>query len=124
MILGIGVDIVQKTRIKEQLIKYELQLAENVLCESELNEYANVTDKIRYLSNHFAAKEAAAKALGTGMSNGVQFKDICVNHDSMGCPSLNFSGEAKRVLDEKNILHVHLSISDERDYSVAMVVFS
>ncbi len=122
MIAGVGVDIVKKERIEKLLSKYGNQLIEKILSETEIAEYLNVLNKVRYLSNHFAAKEATAKALGTGFSDGIQFKDICVVYDARGYPLLTFSGETRKIVEERKILQSEISISDDKEYSVAMVV--
>lgn len=122
MISGIGIDIVNKSRIQSMLSKYGDDLSDKILCPSELTEYLSVSDKVKYLSNIYAAKEAVAKALGTGLSAGVQFKGICVNNSENGKPSLSFSGETQKLIDVKNITQTSISISDEKDYSIAMVM--
>lgn len=124
MIFGIGVDIVQKSRIQDQLEKYGSEFAERLLGQQEMTEYIQTADKIRYMSNHIATKEAVAKALGTGLTDGIRFRDICVSHESSGKPFLIFFGNASKYIEANAITSTYLSISDEKDYSIAMVVLS
>ena len=124
MIFGIGVDIVQKSRIRNQLEKYGSEFAERLLCQQEMTEYLQTIDKTRYLSNHIATKEAVSKALGTGLTDGIRYQDICVSHEDTGKPFLTFSGDVGKYIDANAITSPHLSISDEKDYSIAMVVLS
>ena len=70
----------------------------------------------------FAAKEAFSKALGTGMRQGVYWRDIEVFHYPSGKPGLNLYGNALKLTEQANISGIHLSLSDEGDYANALVV--
>jgi len=74
------------------------------------------------LAKRFAAKEAFAKALGTGMRHPATFENIQVAHDDMGKPVLKFGAELNALLQQRNIRYTHLSISDEKAFATAMVV--
>ena len=124
MIFGIGVDIVQKSRIQNQLEKHGSEFAERLLCQQEMSEYIQTADKTRYMSNHIATKEAVAKALGTGLTDGIRFQDICISHESSGKPFLTFCGEASKYIEANAITSTYLSISDEKDYSLALVILA
>lgn len=110
MIRGIGVDIVQCSRMEGR----ERRFYERFLSEEELE--ADITAE--YAASRFAAKEAFSKALGTGL-RGFSMKDVTVRSDDLGRPYLLLSGEASRLSDG---LSFHLSISHEKEYAVAMVV--
>jgi holo-[acyl-carrier protein] synthase len=73
-------------------------------------------------SLRFAAKEAFSKALGTGMKKGVKWRDIEVFHYPGGRPGLKVQGRSLEICREENITGFHLSLSDEREYGIAMVV--
>ena len=95
MIVGVGVDMVRVERMERPLSRF---------------------------GERFAAKEAAAKALGTGFRDGLVLADIEVTRDSLGKPGLAFGGRAAERAAALGVAAAHLSLSDERDYAVAFVV--
>lgn len=121
MIVGIGIDLVESDRFldwsafKKQRIftKAELEYADNDSANTE-----------KHLANFWAAREATLKALGTGFGEEISFSDISVDHNENGCPELVIVGGAKNLLKEiaGANAHVMLSITDQSDYSAAMVV--
>ena len=121
MIFGIGTDIVRVARIQEDLNRFGERFAERILTPNELREYRQNNNKANFLARRFAAKEAAVKALGTGFSQGVQLHDIEVSHDDQGKPLLEFSGRARKLLEERRIIIAHISLADEQDHAVAFV---
>lgn len=121
MIYGIGTDIVHIKRMRENLDKYEDKFARRILTDSEFVEFKNKNDKAAFLAKRFAAKEAAAKAMGTGFSQGLSLHHIGVGHDDAGKPVLEFLDVAENFIREKKIKQAHLSLADERDYAVAFV---
>lgn len=121
MIYGIGTDIVHVHRMRENLNKYGEKFAKRILTDSELTEFGEKNDKAAFLAKRFAAKEATAKALGTGFTAGLSLQHIGVAHDSAGKPILEFFEVAKELLLEKKIQSSHLSLADEREYAVAFV---
>lgn len=120
-IAGIGTDIVQISRLRDTLSRSS-RFAERVLTANELAEYSGLKNPERFLAKRFAAKEAAAKALGTGIGRGVSFQHIEVTHTDTGAPELCFSGEFARLCESRNITHQFISIADEQEYAVATVV--
>ena len=77
---------------------------------------------VPFLSGRFAAREACAKALGTGFAQGVNWLDMEILNDLSGRPVLTLSGAAAAIADRLGVRRVHLSISHERNYAVAMVI--
>ncbi|UCB54403.1 MAG: holo-ACP synthase [Thiotrichales bacterium] len=122
MIAGIGVDIVELERIRQIHNRYGEKFARRILDDHELAEYRKATSKERLLAKRFAAKEAASKALGTGFSNGITLNMIGVRHDSNGRPLLELSSDAAAYAGKLGVARRWLSISDEKNYSIAMVV--
>lgn len=122
MIHGIGTDIVSIPRMDELHARFGGRLAERILAPAELEEYGMASDKDRFLAKRFAAKEAFAKAAGTGMRTPVHFGAIHVTHDALGRPGLAWSPELSSWLLLQGIASAHLSLSDEKDYAVAFVV--
>lgn len=121
MIYGIGTDIVRVERMVENLDKYGDKFALRILSDDEFNEFVNKKNKAHYLAKRFAAKEATAKAMGTGFISGLKFSDISVEHDELGKPCLIYSGRATEFVDENKIKESYLSIADEIDHAVAFV---
>ena len=120
-IVGIGTDIIEISRIEKQTINSQ-RLAERVLTVNEMAHYNEHNFPARFLAKRFAAKEAAVKALGTGIGNGISFQQIEVGNLESGQPYITLSGKAKLVSDEMGITSSFISISDEQKYAVATVV--
>lgn len=120
-ILGLGTDIVEISRVELQLQRSD-RIAARVLTEYEMAEFQTHGFPARYLAKRFAAKEAAAKALGTGIGHGISFQHIEIRNDDYGKPLLILSGAADEKLGGKGRYHTFLSISDEQQYAVATVV--
>ncbi|MCK5724798.1 MAG: holo-ACP synthase [Gammaproteobacteria bacterium] len=121
MIYGIGTDIVHINRMRDDLNKYGDKFARRILTEAEFGEFQGKSNQAAFLAKRFAAKEATAKAMGTGFSQGLSLHHIGVEHDEAGKPVLDFSGVAEKFLQEKQIKQTHLSLADEREYAVAFV---
>ena len=122
MIFGIGTDITSVRRIDDLHARFAGKLAERVLAPVEWPDYEAASDKIAFLAKRFAAKEAFAKAAGTGMRTPVHFGAIHVTHDDLGRPGLAFTPELAGWMAQQGMGVAHLSLSDERDYAVAFVV--
>jgi len=121
MIFGIGTDIVRVERMQLDLQRFGERFAERILTPGELEEFRANARPAHFLARRFAAKEAAAKAMGTGFANGLSWKHIGVGHDSAGKPVLEFSGEARVFLHKHGITVAHISLADEEDHAVAFV---
>ncbi|MEO5330224.1 MAG: holo-ACP synthase [Magnetococcus sp. THC-1_WYH] len=122
MIIGIGTDIVKIERLRQSVDRFGLRFVEKILTPQEKEQCDHRADFIGCLAKRFAAKEAFVKALGTGMAQGVWFTDIQVMHNDLGRPSLGFSGKTQQKLARFGPLHVHLSLSDEKEFAVAFVI--
>ena len=124
MIKGIGIDLVDKSRIKDIRSKHGIRFENKILSLKELEELSarNDSNKISYLSNNFACKEACSKVLGKGFSNGVKFKDIEVLRNSSGGPFINLNGEASVIANDLKINSIHVSITDSKESSIAFVI--
>lgn len=121
MIFGIGTDIVHVTRMRANLEKYGDKFAKRILTSAEFSEFEQKKDKSAFLAKRFAAKEATAKAMGTGFSGGLSLHHIGVQHDEAGKPILEFLDAAKEFILQHEIKQSHLSLADEKDYAVAFV---
>lgn len=120
-ILGLGTDIVEVTRIQDALER-QSGLAARLLTVTELEQFEQHQSPVRYLAKRFAAKEAALKALGTGLQQGMSWQMLEIIHDQLGKPELILSGKANERFTAIGGKRVLLSLSDERHYAQAVVV--
>jgi len=123
VIFGIGTDIVRVSRMQKDLERFGDKFAARILTPSELIEFHQSPNPAHFLARRFAAKEAAAKAMGTGFANGLHLNHIGVTHDAMGKPMLEFHDQARRFIGDHGITTVHVSLADEIDHAVAFVTF-
>ena len=124
-ILGIGVDIIQNKRIKDSIKNHKFK--NRIYSSNELKLSSYSKNKIGYFSKRFAAKEAFAKALGTGISKGINFNEIIVYNIKSGKPHIKLSGNTKKIIKKiinKNKFNIFLSLSDERSFAIATVIIS
>ena len=122
-ILGIGVDIIQNKRIKSS-IKNKLFVS-RTFGSKEIYFSKNTSDKTNYFAKRFAAKEALAKSIGTGFRNNLNFKDIQILNDKIGKPYYQKSKKIDKIINKKfkvKTYDLFLSISDEKDYSIAFTI--
>ncbi|MGB0723642.1 MAG: holo-ACP synthase [Gammaproteobacteria bacterium] len=121
-IAGIGTDIIAIGRITEALERHGERFAKRILTDAELDEFSASRTPAVLLAKRFAAKEAIAKALGTGIAHGLGFHDMHIAHDQRGRPLVGFSAAGARLCGDLGIGRCHLSLSDEREYVVAYAV--
>ena len=123
-IFGIGIDIVNISRIKKVLNKNK-KFKRRIFSTKEIKYCESRSNKIASYSKRFAAKEAFSKALGVGISKGISFNEISVNNDKNGAPSIELSGKTKKIVNsiikKKNTF---LSLSDEKNFATDMVIIS
>ena len=122
-IFGVGTDIVKNNRIKK-LIKNK-KFINKIFTSSEIEGSKKIKDKVLFFSKRFAAKEAFSKSLGTGFTHNINFKDINISNKKSGKPYLTLSNKLKVILKRKLKLRkvkISLSLSDEKEYSVAHVI--
>ncbi|MCB1737140.1 MAG: holo-ACP synthase [Gammaproteobacteria bacterium] len=121
MIHGIGTDIVEVARIERALTQHGERFALRILAASEFVQFQDSTQPGHFLAKRFAAKEAGAKALGTGFADGVTLKQLVVSSDPLGRPLLQMHDRAAELCREFGVTDIHLSLADERAYAVAFV---
>lgn len=121
MIYGIGTDIVAVARLQSMWERHGERVLGKLLAPQELADFSQAADPGRFLAKRFAAKEAFAKAMGTGLRMPVLLPAVAIGHDALGKPVFDLHGEVEILLKKQN-LKAHLSISDERDYAVAHVI--
>lgn len=122
MILSTGIDIVEVYRIGETIARTP-RFSERVFTKRE-REYCDSKGiaAAQSYAARFAAKEAFLKAIQTGWRGKITWHDIEVVSDAEGVPSLNITGEAKRILDERRATKVHISISHTTEHAIAQVI--
>jgi holo-[acyl-carrier protein] synthase len=125
MIAGIGTDIVSIARIRDTLDRHGASFAQRILSDDEFVALNNVKEAVAaaWLAKRWAAKEAFAKAAGTGMFAPLTFAGIGVTHDTQGKPQFALSNTVQQWLSERGVTQTHLSISDEREHAIAFVIF-
>lgn len=126
MIVGIGTDIVEVARIEAIVARRGNAFAERILTADEMTGLSTQHSPARYIAKRFAAKEAALKALGTGLRNGIRWADLEVTHDALGKPLLRLAGAAQQRLialqGASAEIASHITLSDEQRYVVAFVI--
>lgn len=123
MILGLGIDVIEVKRVEASLARFAMRFQRRVFTERE-QEYcrARKSKAAESYALRFAAKEAVAKAIGTGIRGGVDFADIEVETDPLGRPSIRLHGGAVRAAKKRGIARFHLSLTHEGELAVAFVV--
>lgn len=123
--VGIGTDLLAVCRIKEAYQRHSERLVKRLLTSSEQDDFYQHPDPVNYLAKAFSAKEALAKALGTGIASGVSFQDFSIKRDSAGRPLVHVSGRAREIMrsvDER--AQLLLSLSDDNGWIQAFSVLA
>lgn len=131
MIIGIGTDIVEISRVKRLIDKSGNKFLKKIFSEEEIKgalKYKSEEKYYAYFAKRFAAKEALAKALGTGIGSKISFRDIMVMNGKSGKPEILLKGTGLKTLNKlipKGFsAKIDFSLSDEKDYALAFVVIS
>ena len=122
-ILGIGVDIIQNSRIKKAI--KNKSFVSRIFSKSEITNSKKKNNKTNYFAKRFATKEAFIKSIGIGIRKGINFKDIYVINDKFGKPNIKFSNKVNNLIFKKlktRSFDIFLSLTDEKNYSIAFVV--
>ena len=126
MIIGIGNDLINIDRIEKTLIRFGERFTKRVFTDDEILRSESRKKSVESYAKRFAAKEATTKALGTGLSNGVYFKDIGVINNKSGKPSILLTGGAKerlnRIMPDKHKALINLTITDDYPWAQAIVI--
>ena len=128
MILGNGIDLLKISRVKNMLDKYGDLFLKKVFSDHEIKKNKKIIFKANKLAKSFATKEAFVKALGTGFSKQISFKDISLKNEKNGKPYIDLSNRAQKYLKKKTPngykTIINVSISDEKDYVISNVIIS
>ena len=124
-IIGTGVDIVENSRIKKSILNNSF--LNRVFTSEEILFSKNMKNKSSFFAKRFAAKEALSKALGTGIRDGINFKDIVIFNDNFGKPCIELKGTTANFLKKKlknKKYSIYLSLSDDAPWAQATVIIS
>ena len=122
MIVGTGVDIVEVARVERAMRHHGDRFLRRLFTESEIEHCRGAPREAEKYAARFAAKEAALKALRIGWQNGVRFRDLEVEINDMGAPSIRMRGKAREVADARGVSCLQVSMSHERHYAVGQVI--
>ena len=126
-IFGIGTDIVNIKRIEKSLKRHGAKFKNNIFSKNEITYCDKKRNSSSFYAKRFAAKEALSKALGTGISKSIKFKNIEIFNDSYGKPFIKLIGSANDYLKKKiknKKYNIHLSLSDDKPLAHATVIIS
>ncbi len=122
MVVGIGTDLVEIARIESLYLKHPDSFSGRVLSPQEQLQFSKHAQPIHFLAKRWAAKEAIAKALGTGFRNGVSFADMTITHSALGQPLIQLMGKTAEIAENLGITQWSISLSDEIHYALAFVI--
>jgi len=112
MILGVGIDIIEIERIKKSIEKFDELFLNKIFTQTELDYCLSKKNKYQHFAARFAAKEAIAKAITAGWSEGFKWKDIEIYNEKNGQPIARLFGNLKKFLDEGKELKITMSHSE------------
>jgi holo-[acyl-carrier protein] synthase len=122
MVIGIGTDLIEIARIAQSMGRYGDRFLQRVFTPREIAYCQRKKNAAESFAARFAAKEAGAKALGTGISQGVSWLELEVAREPSGKPSLQLVGRAARRAGELGVATVSLSLTHSKDIALAVVV--
>ena len=122
MVVGVGVDLVQIARIRRAMERWQDRFLRRVFTPDEVAYALRRRDPAEHLAARFAAKEATLKALGTGLTMGVRWREMEVRRARGQRPTLALSGRAAALGAARGVQTLHVSLTHDGDYAVAQVV--
>ena len=122
MIVGTGIDIAEVPRIADAIRRHGERFLRRVFTEGEIAYCDSKANRIERYAARFAAKEAGMKALGTGWSHGVRWRDVEVCREPSGRPTIAFHGKATEFAEKLGAKHVALSLSHTAEQAIAQVI--
>lgn len=122
MVLGIGTDLIEIARIEKSVAKFGDHFLHRVFTPGEIAYCYQKKHAAESLASRFAAKEAGAKALGTGISRGVTWKELEVRRNPGERPTLHLTGRAAELAKRMGIVRLSLSLSHSRELAFAVVI--
>jgi holo-[acyl-carrier protein] synthase len=122
MILGCGIDIVEVERVAATIDRFGARFLRRVFTEAEVQYCDSKVNRAERYAARFAAKEAALKAIGTGLRGGISWREVEVGREPGGRPTLMFSGRAAEFAAKLGVRRTSLSLSHTREHAVAQVI--
>ena len=122
MIFGIGTDALKLERIERLYRRFGDRFAERLLLDEELALFETARNKVRFLGMRFAAKEAIAKALGTGFANGIWVRDVGSVPNALGQPQVVYSSRGQALKRRLGVGEGFLTLTDEDGLIIAVAV--
>ena len=125
MIISNGIDIIDIRRLKKTISKYNFRFKNKCFHPGEISKSEARLKSVESYAKRYAAKEACAKALGTGLARGVFWKDIEVQNNEFGKPIIKLHNNALKFLKKltnNNDYSIEVSLSDEKNYAIANVI--
>jgi holo-[acyl-carrier protein] synthase len=122
MVLGLGTDLIETGRVQQSIDRFGDRFLERIFSPGEIAYCKRKKNAAESFAARFAAKEAGAKALGTGISRGVTWREFEVKREASGRPSLHLSGRAAELSGAMGVKRIQLSLTHSRDLAMAVVV--
>jgi holo-[acyl-carrier protein] synthase len=122
MVLGLGTDLIETERMQASIDRFGERFLERVFTSGEIAYCVRKKQAAESFAARFAAKEAGAKALGTGISHGVSWKEIEVTREPGHRPMLHFSGRAAELAEAMGVRRIQLSLTHSRGLAMAVVI--
>lgn len=122
MVLGLGTDLIETKRLQDSIERFGERFLERVFLAGEIAYCKRKKNAAESFAARFAAKEAGAKALGTGISHGVSWREFEVRREPSGRPTLHLSGRAAELAEELGVRRIRLSLTHSRELAMAVVV--
>jgi holo-[acyl-carrier protein] synthase len=122
MVLGLGTDLIETRRLQESIDRFGDRFLARVFTAGEIAYCTRKKNAAESFAARFAAKEAGAKALGTGISHGVSWKEFEVRREASGKPTLHLDGRARELAEAMGIKRIQVSLTHSREWAMAVVV--
>jgi holo-[acyl-carrier protein] synthase len=122
MVLGLGTDLIETRRVHESIERFGERFLQRIFTTGEIAYCSRKKNSAESFAARFAAKEAGAKALGTGISHGVNWKEFEVKREPSGRPTLHLSGRAAELAGAMGVRRLQLSLTHSRELAMAVVV--
>ena len=122
MVIGVGTDLIEIERVEASIARFGRRFLERLFTPGEIAYCLQKKGSAESFAARFAAKEAGAKALGTGISRGVSWKEFEVRREASGRPTLHLSGRAAELAEAMGVRRIQLSLTHSRELALAVVV--
>ena len=122
MIFGTGIDIIEVDRIKNSIQKYSDRFKKKIFTQKEIDYCHSQAAPAKHFAARLTVKEAVLKCFGTGLTGGILWKDIEVGKLNSGQPVLNLHGNGKKLFNQLNLKHIHISVTHDKTYAAAHAI--